>query len=78
MGWGGLSLHSAKRGADVTGVTLAIEQIKWALEKAKEAGVEDNVKYLCMDYRDIPKSKYDKITCVEMAEHGRFLQFILF
>ncbi len=22
-----------------------------------------------MDYRDIPKAKYDKITCLEMAEH---------
>ncbi|CAG8761828.1 12646_t:CDS:1, partial [Racocetra fulgida] len=25
---------------------------------------------VCMDYRDIPRRpKYDKITCLEMAEH---------
>jgi cyclopropane fatty-acyl-phospholipid synthase-like methyltransferase len=37
--------------------------------------VEDKVKIMCCDYRDIPPSsapagvKYDKITCLEMAEH---------
>ena len=36
----------------------------------------DKVKILCMDYRDIPKdSKYDKITCLEMAEHVGILKF---
>ncbi len=26
-------------------------------------------KFLRMDYRDIPNRKYNKITCLEMAEH---------
>jgi cyclopropane fatty-acyl-phospholipid synthase-like methyltransferase len=43
--------------------------------KAREAGVEDRVKILCMDYRDIPDVKYDKITCLEMAEHVGVLRF---
>lgn len=43
--------------------------MEWAEEKAKEKGVMDRVKYLCMDYRDIPGKKYDKITCFEMSEH---------
>ncbi len=36
-----------------------------------------------MDYRDIPNTKYDKITCLEMAEHvgvknfGTFLAQVL-
>ncbi|KAF5616531.1 cyclopropane-fatty-acyl-phospholipid synthase [Fusarium sp. NRRL 52700] len=32
------------------------------------AGVSDSQIH-CMDYRDMPKAKYDKITCLEMAEH---------
>jgi len=41
----------------------------WGEEKAKKLGVLDKVKFLCMDYRDIPKEKYDVITCLEMSEH---------
>ncbi|KAJ3081210.1 hypothetical protein HDU99_006300 [Rhizoclosmatium hyalinum] len=68
-GWGTFSVHAAKRGASVTGVTLGRNQTAWGTEQAIEAGVSDRVKFLCMDYRDIPKEKYDKITCVEMSEH---------
>lgn len=72
---GTLSVHAAKQGADVTGVTLGLNQHEWAMGKAREAGVEDRVKILCMDYRDIPTEKYDKITCLEMAEHVGVLRF---
>jgi cyclopropane fatty-acyl-phospholipid synthase-like methyltransferase len=68
-GWGTLSVHAAKRGAKATGVTLSKNQIVWGMNRAKEAKVEDNVEIKCIDYRDIPESKFDKITCVEMAEH---------
>ncbi|KAI8839408.1 S-adenosyl-L-methionine-dependent methyltransferase, partial [Chytriomyces cf. hyalinus JEL632] len=79
-GWGTLSVHAAKRGANVTGVTLGRNQTAWGMGKAKEAGVADNVRILCMDYRDIPKEKYDKITCLEMAEHvgvRKFQEFLI-
>ena len=32
-----------------------------------------------MDYREIPSTKFDKITCLEMAEHvrvGKFQSFL--
>ncbi|KAL2911418.1 hypothetical protein HK105_209115 [Polyrhizophydium stewartii] len=77
-GWGTLSVHAAKAGASVTGVTLARNQTQWALGKAREAGVQDRVRILCMDYRDIPVEKYDKITCLEMAEHVGVLRFQTF
>lgn len=77
-GWGTLSVHAAKQGASVTGVTLGRNQTEWALNKAKEAGVENGVRILCMDYRDIPNEKYDKITCLEMAEHVGVLRFQTF
>jgi sphingolipid C9-methyltransferase len=77
-GWGTLSVHAATKGADVTGVTLGLNQTEWALGKAADAGVEDKVRILCMDYRDIPKEKYNKITCLEMAEHVGVLRFQTF
>jgi cyclopropane fatty-acyl-phospholipid synthase-like methyltransferase len=77
-GWGTLSVHAAKSGANVTGVTLGLNQTEWALKKAEEAKVADKVRILCMDYRDIPNEKYDKITCLEMAEHVGVLRFSTF
>lgn len=68
-GWGTLAVEAAKRGANVTGVTLSRNQTSWGLDKAAAANVVDNVRLLCMDYRDIPFQRYDKITCLEMAEH---------
>eukprot|EP00163_Fabomonas_tropica_P022543 TRINITY_DN3931_c0_g1_i12.p1 TRINITY_DN3931_c0_g1~~TRINITY_DN3931_c0_g1_i12.p1 ORF type:complete len:369 (+),score=124.33 TRINITY_DN3931_c0_g1_i12:282-1388(+) len=68
-GWGTFVVEAAKRGANPTGVTLAKEQTKWANDLIKEAGIKANI--LNMDYRDVPREQgvYDKITCLEMAEH---------
>ncbi|TPX64226.1 hypothetical protein SpCBS45565_g06034 [Spizellomyces sp. 'palustris'] len=77
-GWGTLSVHAAKAGAKVTGVTLGKNQAAWGTRKAQEAGVSSNVQILCKDYRDIPFQKYDKITCLEMAEHVGVLRFQTF
>lgn len=73
-GWGTLVKHFAKEyGTDSTGVTLAKEQTKWAEGIIKKAKVEKTARILTMDYRDIPEAtqnaKFDKITCLEMAEH---------
>jgi len=68
-GWGTLGIHASKYfGANVTGVSISKEQLEWARQRAKEAGAT-TVEYLLLDYRDIPKKKFDKITCLEMAEH---------
>lgn len=77
-GWGTLSVHAAKQGADVTGITLGKNQHNWGMGKAREAGVEKRVNIICTDYRDIPVTKYDKITCLEMAEHVGVLRFQTF
>jgi len=69
-GWGTLLSHAAKNyGTQSTGVTLAEEQAAFGLERAKRMGVSKNVNILTMDYRKIPNKKYNKITCLEMAEH---------
>lgn len=69
-GWGTLVNHSAKHfGSQATGVTLASNQVEYATSVSKKMGTEKNVRFLRMDYRDIPNEKFDKVTCLEMAEH---------
>lgn len=69
-GWGTLIAHMAKYyGAETTGVTIAPAGAEWAEKQIAEYGVKDKAQVKVMDYRDIPMKKYDKITCLEMAEH---------
>lgn len=69
-GWGTLvNYASEKFGSNSTGVTIAKEQIEWAENVTREKSIGDKANFLCMDYRDIPEQKYDKITCLEMSEH---------
>jgi len=73
-GWGTLIRYAAKNfGVNATGVTLAEEQKKWHDEKAKKDGVEKSTRILVNDYRLVPHGpndkKFDKISCLEMAEH---------
>jgi cyclopropane fatty-acyl-phospholipid synthase-like methyltransferase len=79
-GWGTLSKYaSANYGAQVTGVTLGKNQTVWGNTALTKAGVPSTQsRILNLDYRDIPdRTKnpdlpaggYDKITCLEMAEH---------
>ncbi|NUN12121.1 MAG: class I SAM-dependent methyltransferase [Myxococcales bacterium] len=80
-GWGPLIVHSAKQfGTQATGVTLAKEQAEWGYDLAEKAGVRDKVNIIVDDYRNIPDEKWDKITCLEMAEHvgiKNFQKFLL-
>jgi len=79
-GWGTLLIHAAKEyGAKSYGITLAKEQRDFALERAKERKVQDRVNVDVLDYRLLPRNKkYDKITCLEMAEHVGIKNFHAF
>ncbi|KAK3692148.1 S-adenosyl-L-methionine-dependent methyltransferase [Podospora appendiculata] len=72
-GWGTLTrFASVNYGAKATGITLGRNQTAWGNSALRKAGVpEEQSNILCMDYRDIPvpEGKYNKITCLEMAEH---------
>lgn len=71
-GWGTLArFASTQYGAHVTGITLGKNQTKWGNAHLERDGVAGQSKILCMDYRDtpVPEGKYNKITCLEMAEH---------
>lgn len=69
-GWGGLSLHLAKAQKDirVDGLTLSQEQLKVSREKARQAGLEDRVRFHLKDYRE-HQGQYDRIVSVGMFEH---------
>lgn len=71
-GWGTLVAHMAKYyGVDATGVTIAQAGADWGTQQIEDYGVSpEQARIWRMDYRDIPTDKkYDKITCLEMAEH---------
>ncbi|KAJ2684621.1 hypothetical protein IWW39_004799 [Coemansia spiralis] len=81
-GWGTLVAYAAKNyGSESVGVTLGRNQTAFGNARAAEWGVGDSARILCMDYRDIPRRpRYNRITCLEMAEHvgvRKFQEFLL-
>jgi len=68
-GWGSLVTHAAATyGVDAVGVTVSGEQAEYARMMAKELGVEDRVRIIHGDYREV-KGTYDAIASVGMVEH---------
>ena len=75
-GWGTLVAHMAEQhGADATGVTLAARQAELGTERIAQNGLQQRARILTMDYRDIPREKWNKITVLEMAEHVGIRKF---
>ncbi len=67
-GWGSMATHLAQQyGADVTTLTLSIEQLKHSKERFDAHGVSDRIDILLKDYRDM-EGKFDAIIAVEMFE----------
>ncbi len=68
-GWGTLALEIAKKSkCEVIGVTLSENQYKFSIEKAKANGLENQVQFRLIDYRDLDE-KFDRIVSVGMFEH---------
>jgi len=75
-GWGTLVAHMAERhGADATGVTLAKRQAEFGTERINQKGLAGKARILTLDYRQIPKERWNKITVLEMAEHVGIRKF---
>jgi cyclopropane-fatty-acyl-phospholipid synthase len=74
FGWGGLSLHAAKRyGCKVTGITLSVEQKALAEKRVKKEGLEDLITFEVVDYRTFARrnenqGKFDRVLSCEMIE----------
>ena len=68
-GWGGLALSLAEmERVEVVGVTLSREQLTVARKRAKQAQLEERVRFALQDYREI-EGRFDRIVSVGMFEH---------
>jgi cyclopropane fatty-acyl-phospholipid synthase-like methyltransferase len=69
-GWGTLAIHAARHfGAITTGVTVAERGAAFANSRIAREGLSGRARVECLDYRDMPDKKYDRIVSLEMVEH---------
>ena len=67
-GWGGLALHAASRyGCRVTTTTISAEQRTYAETRIRRAGVDDRVRVIGQDYREL-EGRFDCLASIEMIE----------
>ena len=66
-GWGGMAVHLAERGAQVTTATISAAQAGLARRRVAEAGHEASIEVVLSDYRDL-RGRYDAIVSIEMFE----------
>ncbi|MBL9010516.1 MAG: class I SAM-dependent methyltransferase [Alphaproteobacteria bacterium] len=67
-GWGGFAEYAAaRRGAEVTGITISQAQLDYARARMQRAGLSDRVALRFQDYRDVAET-YDKVISIEMFE----------
>ncbi|MFT9364951.1 MAG: cyclopropane-fatty-acyl-phospholipid synthase family protein [Gluconobacter sp.] len=77
-GWGGMALTLAKDyGARVLGITLSREQLAVARQRAKDEGLDGQVRFELIDYRNLHQ-QFDRIVSVGMFEHVGPPQFEAF
>ena len=67
-GWGGMAIYAAQHyGCRVTTTTISREQRDYALAKVAEAGLNDRIRVLFDDYRDL-RGQFSKLVSIEMIE----------
>jgi cyclopropane-fatty-acyl-phospholipid synthase len=66
-GWGELAIRAAGRGAQVTSLTISVEQAELARERIAQAGLSDRATVLLQDYRETT-GQFDAVVSVEMIE----------
>ena len=66
-GWGGFMEEAIHAGMNVTGLTLSTEQKRYAEERLKNLGSQNQFEVRLQDYRDC-KERYDGIASIEMFE----------
>ncbi|HEX7886907.1 MAG TPA: cyclopropane-fatty-acyl-phospholipid synthase family protein [Phenylobacterium sp.] len=67
-GWGGMALTLAEEaGVEIDAITLSIEQLKVAKQRAEAKGMANQVRFSLTDYRDVT-GVYDRVLSVAMFE----------
>lgn len=68
-GWGGMAMTLAEEGGvEVDGVTLSVEQLALAQQRAEARGLATRARFSLTDYRDVTET-YDRVVSVGMFEH---------
>lgn len=68
-GWGALAeMAAGEFQAQVTGVTLSTEQLAFARQRLRRAGLAGQAELRLQDYRDIQDAPFDAICSIEMVE----------
>eukprot|EP00178_Gracilaria_changii_P008526 TRINITY_DN2583_c0_g1_i1.p1 TRINITY_DN2583_c0_g1~~TRINITY_DN2583_c0_g1_i1.p1 ORF type:complete len:531 (+),score=98.42 TRINITY_DN2583_c0_g1_i1:5514-7106(+) len=70
-GWGEFAIRAAQRtGCRVTGITLSDEQLVLGRQRVRDAGVQQRVQLLRLDYRQLQSLgvKFDRMVSIEMME----------
>ncbi|MBW2654728.1 MAG: class I SAM-dependent methyltransferase [Deltaproteobacteria bacterium] len=69
-GWGKFAVYAAKQyNVNVTGITLSLEQKKYAEKWIENQGLSHKIDIKILNYRDLGSDRFDKISCVGMSEH---------
>lgn len=67
-GWGGFALHASEHhDCYLTTTTISDNQFSKAKSRFEAAGIEDRVRLLNSDYRDL-RGQYDRLVSIEMIE----------
>ncbi|KAJ4832672.1 hypothetical protein Tsubulata_021173 [Turnera subulata] len=76
-GWGTFAIEVVKQtGCKYTGITLSKEQLKFAEVKVMEAGLQDRIRILLCDYRELPDTtKYDRIISWQVLLPPKYMSF---
>ncbi len=67
-GWGGFMEEAARKGCNVTGLTLSAAQAELARERLEKAGLGDTTEVRLQDYRGVTE-QFDHIVSIGMFEH---------
>jgi len=68
-GWSGMLIYAAQKyGITGVGNTISQNQYEYANRKIKELGLQDQIKVLYQDYRNL-SGKFDKVVSIGMFEH---------
>ncbi|WP_029108516.1 class I SAM-dependent methyltransferase [Mycobacterium sp. URHD0025] len=68
-GWGGMVRYAARHGVHALGVTLSVEQARWAQEAIAKEGLSDLAEVRHGDYRDIVETGFDAVSSIGLTEH---------
>ncbi len=67
FGWGGFAEHATGLGADVTGLTISNEQLKYAEKRLASSGAMDRATFKLADFEE-EDGRYDSVVSIEMIE----------